>query len=421
MQPTEHMNPAEDELIAHIRGSLQGHEESYAPGAWENFNKEERKRPVLGLWSLSSAAAVLILFGLVFLWNTKKMDKPARHDQPAVEELVRARGTEGKVIPRAENNSLIESVAVGQQAKVILKKITLFPLSLKDGPVEVLSTSTADTAAVGSVASVIAKDPVAVNVPSTTVREQQNISGNKEKVSIEDFLEKESLRNASVKPSAQRRADKWELGIMVSPSVGNDKKLNMGYGLSMAYALSDKMSLSSGLSYNEMGADRGTNSSANMPQDSPAGAVALASTSRQLQSVQTRLRGIDVPLEFRYKFSQKLYANAGVSVFAVFKQDQQNTFVQQSVESAASYGLEGDDKSAFSQVMVNRVVSEEAPKEELSKMPYMGFYNFSFGFRQPISKKNAIAIEPFLKVPMRQAAEDNLKLVGTGLKLRFDF
>ena len=52
---------------------------------------------------------------------------------------------------------------------------------------------------------------------------------------------------------------------------------------------------------------------------------------------------------------------------------------------------------------------------------YLGFYNFAFGYKTKISKKNAFAIEPFLKLPMREVKTENLRLIGTGVKLKFDF
>lgn len=195
----------------------------------------------------------------------------------------------------------------------------------------------------------------------------------------------------------------------------------MGYGINMAYALSSKVSISSGLAYNEMGSARDNTNLSQSAPNSPSMAAAFVSTSKELRSVQTRLRGIDIPLEFRYKFSSKVYANAGVSVFAVFKQEQQNTFLQSSVESASSTSLVNEERDAFKQVLVNRVVSEEAPAEEIKNDPYLGFYNFSVGFKQKLSKKNSFAVEPFLKVPMKEISNDNLKLLGTGVKLRFDF
>ncbi len=416
MQPTEHMNPAEDELIAHIRQSLSGHEEAYVPGSWEKFNKKESRRTVVWLWSLSSAAAILIFCVGLFLWDYKKEN----HWAEPKTELVKSKGLEQE--PDLKANDL---VVVGQQ-DLARREI---PAVRRGGNVSVKKVPSVnsivqanagtDTSKVNHAVVAFTKDQLASKV-SPDLKQEENAKSSAEikSKSFEEFLKEESKLNASAKAVKSKKDDKWEMGVMVAPSVGNSKKLNMGYGLSMAYALSDKVSLSSGISYNEMGAARDNNTISNV-QDAPS-AVAFASSSKRLQSVQTRLRGVDVPLEFRYKLSSKIYANAGVSVFAVFKHEQQNTFLESNVEMVSANSLNSDEK-AFRQALMTRIVSEQAPAEEVKNDPYLGFYNFSIGFRQRISKKNAIAIEPFLKVPMKESTNEQLKLIGTGLKLRFDF
>jgi hypothetical protein len=72
-------------------------------------------------------------------------------------------------------------------------------------------------------------------------------------------------------------------------------------------------------------------------------------------------------------------------------------------------------------VMVAEKVSEPAPQSEVQQNKYLGFYNFSFGFKQKVSKNNTLSIEPFLKVPMKDIKTENLNLIGTGVKLKFNF
>ncbi|MEJ2883878.1 outer membrane beta-barrel protein [Pedobacter sp. GR22-6] len=417
MQPTNHMNPAEDEFIAHVRQSLSDHEEEYVPGAWEKFNKKEKKSQVVWLWSLSTAAAVLIVCALVFLREGKNTPEPGVKFNSTADFGSVKKETK-KQEPGTELRMSDNTVVVGQQ----VEGGTVVPVN---GYKNINSSEGLAAANIPSVTNTNLKpniqDLAGNKVPDDRASvEKGEIPAEKEKMSFEEFLEKESASNAIVKTSTKQKEDKWEMGLMLAPSMGNNKKLNMGYGLSMAYALSDKVAIGSGLAYNEMGAARDNAAPEAMP-NAPSSMTALASSSKQLQSVQTRVRGVDIPLELRYKFSPKLYANAGISVFAVFKQEQQNTFLQSSVESAASAGLLNQDKDAFRQVLVNRLVSEEAPKEELKSDPYLGFYNFSIGFKQKVSKKSAIAIEPFLKVPMKETTNENLRLIGTGVKLKFDF
>lgn len=415
MQPTEHMNPADDELIAHIRQSLAEHEEAYVPGAWEKFNGKERKRPVIWLWTLSGAAAVLVLCASLFLWDYKKENHGAKPET----ELVKIKGlaqepdlkADGLAVVGQQDLMRVEMPSAKRGGSVQAKEVALI------NNADQINTAT-DTAKIYSAIAFKQDQPV-LKVSSELKREEdvKTSTGPKSK-SFEEFLKEESKLNAASKQQKPKKDDKWEIGLMVAPSVGNSKKLNMGYGLSMAYALSDKVSLSSGVAYNEMGAARDNNTISNM-QDAPS-AVAFVSSSKQLQSVQTQLRGLDIPLEFRYKLSNKVYANVGLSVFAVFKQEQQNTFLESNVEMVSANMLNSDEK-AFRQAIMTRVVSEQAPSEDIKNDRYLGFYNFSIGFKQKISKKNAIAVEPFLKVPMKESTGEQLKLIGSGLKLRFDF
>lgn len=417
MLPTEHMNPAEDELIAHLRDRLSAHEEDYTPGAWENFNKKEKKRPVIWLWSLSGAAALLVLGLLAFLKGNGDSIPAKAAAEFTIRPQTQKEKYESKEI-QAETTSPVNDVIVGQHdaAKVVSNPMQEKPEAL-DNKQDVLAVIKVPVDNGSNAMPNIIDQQVADVKTKDKITTAQPLK----KQSFEDFLAQESAKAPSSKVEGKKTTEKWEVGVMVAPSIGNDKKLNMGYGINMAYALSSKVSISSGLAYNEMGSARDNTNLSQSAPNSPSMAAAFVSTSKELRSVQTRLRGIDIPLEFRYKFSSKVYANAGVSVFAVFKQEQQNTFLQSSVESASSTSLVNEERDAFKQVLVNRVVSEEAPAEEIKNDPYLGFYNFSVGFKQKLSKKNSFAVEPFLKVPMKEISNDNLKLLGTGVKLRFDF
>ncbi|MGA9650868.1 MAG: hypothetical protein WBQ90_15065, partial [Pedobacter sp.] len=56
------------ELIDHIKHNLQGHEETYTPGAWERFNvPEEKKKRGIVYWPLWSAAAIILVVTAFFV------------------------------------------------------------------------------------------------------------------------------------------------------------------------------------------------------------------------------------------------------------------------------------------------------------------------------------------------------------------
>jgi len=416
MQPTDHMKESEDELIAHIRESLTGHEEEYVPGSWENFNKIEGKKtvPMLWLWRLSSAAAVLLVVGAGIVWFKQKtpdqvpvqnvQHKPNESSGPAAEiETV-------KEMPVPIEIKKEEHIANLRQHKNAAANATAAP-------------EASNLVAVSSDQITIAKaNPIAASVPvaepkSDATKAQTNPIAMESKASgIQDFLNNETKKNqgeALAKASTSQHEDKWEMGVVVSPSFGNTKKLNMGYGISMGYALTDKISLNSGVSYSEMAATK------NLP--ATVSNSFIASGSKNLESIEAKVSGIDIPLEIKYRVSKNLYANVGVSAFAVINQKQSNSYIQEKVvERAVNSDTGLDQLKTFA---VNERVVEQASQSEseIKDGRYIGFYNFSFGYKQQISKGKAVSIEPFMKVPMKEVSKENLRLIGTGVRLKLDF
>lgn len=420
MKPNEHMKLPEDELITHIRESLMAHEEEYAPGAWEDFIKEEPKKRGLFFWlgGLSSAAAVLLIgFGLFFVLNKK--DLPKNQEISGTKPI---RG--GSVLPQASD--VISATPSGQKQETAISGTKNNNTSQSADIIErrqvAIDLNTNEPAS--AIAQIETKQPI-INplskqeriVPQEQVVAQEPAVERKQ--SFEDFLVSETRQNrtANTGKSITKRESKWEMGLVVAPSFGNSKKLNMGYGVSMGYALSDKVSINSGISYNEMGASRTIENPPNTAMMSMNVGGDIANDSKELKAVNAQLRGIDIPLELKYHLSKKLYANIGVSAFAVIDQKQQNTFIESKVAPQAYDGGGGAAKA----MVLNRTVSEEAPKEEIKNDPYLGFYNFSVGYKQKISKGKAFSVEPFIKLPMKELKQENLYLIGTGVRLKFDF
>lgn len=411
MQPTDHMKESENELIAHIRESLSGHEEEYVPGSWENFNKIEGKKnvPVLWLWRLSSAAAVLLVVGAgIMLFSKKTTDqlpvqnvqhKPMESPKPLA-EIEKVKETEAPIVINSKED--VASLKSHADHYTVPVQGTSNTVPVVADEIIARATASVYSAPVTDTKSDIAKtqtNPVLVESKAT---------------SIQDFLNNETKKNqedAVAKVSTNRNDDKWEMGLVVSPSFGNTKKLNMGYGVSMGYALTDKISLNSGVSYSEMAASK------NLPV--PVNNSAIASGSKNLESIEAKVTGIDIPLEIKYRVSKNLYANVGVSAFAVINQKQSNSYVQEKVVERAVYSSVGSDQ--LKTFAVNERVVEQAPESEIKDGRYIGFYNFSFGYKQKISKGKAVSIEPFMKVPMKEVSKENLRLIGTGVRLKLDF
>lgn len=446
MKPDEHMKSPEDELITHIKESLMAHEEEYVPGAWEHFNKEDRKQKkglIYWITGLSSAAAILLIgVALALFTGHKEQSKQNQNtfnksgdqhpDQLAQKSVPDPeKSGEEKVIPMtADAVPKVKEPAMTTSSNDKLVRLNSTPQGISNDVASVKSEATVTNPVVSDPAAISnAKASNNINVPVVSMREPvvAQVKPQEKKQSFEEFLKEESRNVAATADVSKRvsakKENKWEMGVLVAPSFGNDKKLNVGYGVSMAYALNDKLSIGSGIAYNEMGATKNMDVPASGGiQNAPAPNNFIANDSRTLKSVNANLRGIDIPLEIRYNISKKLYANVGVSAFAILEKKQENVFLDSKVEvlSAEADGPLGAT-TTFRTVVTNKAVSEAVPEKEAETSKYLGFYNLSFGYKQKISKGKAFAIEPFLKLPIKDFSKENLYLIGTGVKLRFDF
>ncbi|MNJ97143.1 hypothetical protein D3C87_148850 [compost metagenome] len=417
------MKRADDELFAHIKESLTEHEEVYVPGAWERFEKKERKSGGwLWLASLASAAAVLLIGFAVFYINNNAVEhlpvqEQANHktDKQSTDTLS---NTPLTAVPERRiadnlNTPLIVTVKPDkavQQAVVSNEQPTVIPVQNN-----IVNANPTTPDKKNNIISAVVDSASMAKVP---VKENNPIKEDKPR-SFQDFLDAEVKANSNVLASAKssaKKADKWEMGLVLAPSIGNSKKLNMGYGVSLGFVLSDKVSISSGISYNEMGASKSMTGGGNT-YDSPT-TTAVVSNTQTLQSVDANVVGIDIPLGIKYSLSKKFYTNVGVSAFAVLSQKQNNNYLKGSLEYAVQ---DASNTLALKAVFTTKTVSEPVPSAELPNDKYLGFYNISFGFKQKISGNKSFAVEPFMKLPMKEFTKDNLHLIGTGLRLKFDF
>jgi hypothetical protein len=410
---------SDEELINHIKNGLADHEEEYVVGSWEKFNKEEKKRPAIILWmgGIGAAAAVLLIsFALFFNENSKEKTisgdngiaktAPLEVDEPTISDN-NIDSSNDRIQPEPTENVNTASTALIGKKEAIITNSNLALINPAPDPLRLTPPLIAANAIVKQ------PDPVAVVTADPT----DNIA--KKPITLDAFLAKENELNASKKATGEKQTltNKWDVGVVVAPSFGNTTdKLNMGYGVSMAYNLNSKVSVGSGISYNEMGASKDIigNSAPNSPS-----ANALVSDTKSLESVNTRVSGIDIPLEVRYNLSSRFYANVGVSAFAVINQQQNNVYLQGTVIQETTLNLAGDvQPQSF---LRTEKVSEKAAETLSPNSRLIGFYNFSFGYRQKLSKDKSIGIEPFMKVPMKDITKENLRLLGTGLKIKFDF
>lgn len=406
------------ELIEHITTQLQNHEENYAPGAWERFSKkEEKKRGGFVLWPLWTAAAIILVLSGLFLFN--------HEDKINKNVIVKSKTNHTHSQSAApKKHDLIDGQVAAEEPDIIVdnnensyrtqaENTTKSPLNIIDNqnPVYVANpvidkTVTPKIKPVEHNTNVAAANNGVVNTEVKVPQEKPNANN---KMTFEDLLALDSKTNQGKNAQNKgKQSQRWQPDVYVAPSMGNDSKVNMNYGFSLSYAIANKLSISSGVSYASVSSMESQNASA--PQ---------SLSGRNLESVNAKVSGINVPLELRYKISDKLYTGVGVSALAVINNSQQNTYIVNQVQSLSSPSVNGTtDIRSF---IVAEKQTEPQPEAKLDPDKYIGFYNFSLGYKQKISKKNNIAIEPFLRLPMKTFSRENLNLTNGGLRLKVDF
>ena len=432
MQPTEHKHKDGEELIAHIKHSLKTHEEFYQAGAWEKFNtqQQDKKRPIFWLVRLSAAAAILaICFSLIwFTTNAPKNEQVAKVDTP--KDFQSNNETTSTDVPRLASKQL-----ASQSPKSKNSSKELAPLTRTNDSAFSQETILAKNQVAVNNEVIIASATAEVNTNGNTQAEKQEVIAmvdEKPTANTLAFLDSESQKNEvkQDKLAVNKKLKKWDMGLLLAPSFGNTRELNLGYGLSMSYNFSDRLSLTSGIAYNKM------STSKNLPTKIGMSPILMGNV-RNLEMISEEVTGIDIPLELKYNINKNVYANLGVSGLAVINQSRNNTFVEEvvvkrTVNATSSIGgaagssggigsdvLESQKGQFANSYIVNQRTTERASAME--DVNYIGFYNFSIGYTKKVYKHHALSIEPFVKLPIRMVTQDNLRLTSTGVRLRVGF
>ncbi|MDN3585083.1 hypothetical protein QWY86_00270 [Pedobacter aquatilis] len=437
------------ELIEHIKDSLSVHEEAYTPGAWERFAlQEEKKRRGFVLWPLWSAAAIILIIGGFFVFNNNsniKQQISAKKPAPKLE-------SKKDTIHNSSVNPNNQEVLAKTPQNIIKTKETTtdnIENSVKSAPIE------PDYAKVGNqqINPALENNTISqIDLPAV-VRQNENtllrpndgfniasINDSKKaelviekkkpaqtKLTFEDILARDSYTSNQSKPEKTKGNSKWEPGVFVAPSMGNDNKVNMNYGFSLSYNVANKLSISSGIAYAALSSTSNPSvNNGNLSYDAAASPVmsgkgsSTVSTSKNLESVNANVRGINIPIELKYSISKKLYTGIGVSALAILNNRQDNNYLVSSAQNRTVANA-ANGYSEQQMLLVTERVSEPQAESATAADKYIGFYNFSLGYKQKISGKKNFAVEPFLRVPMKTFSKDNLNLTNGGLRLKLDF
>jgi len=449
------MEQPKKELIKEIVDLFEDYEEAYVPGEWENFQQSRKKKyPFLPLWLKAAAVLLLVSAVVVFSLRNNLKDqslsavvKPmpaktgsntnssAQNNGTDSSQNSEEQGHSGTAavpsdiaaVKPADFNSVrgTQGSGPGQRSGAIITANAgtdpqqLMPVpTTQVNPVQIKEKD----AVTPVVSGALANHPVQKEY-------QDTVAVKKDKLSTSDFLLAETRKTeAREKVKAVIADSKWDFGVQVMPSATHSTT-KVGAGLVTAYRISNKLSLSSGISLLQLGSAGNTPgaSGADMamsnPSVGPANAENVAgftTTDKRLLTVQANISAIDIPLGLVYKLNKHYYTSAGISYFNVISEKRNNTYSQLSPVDKTSTNPSTGAVSVY-RAFQTQEVAEPAAEKPLKGNSYLGFINFSVGRRQNIFNQYSIQIEPFIKIPVGRLSTQELNLLNSGVKFQLSF
>jgi hypothetical protein len=429
------MKEPKKEIIQGITDLFEDYEETYVPGEWEAFSKQQKKKyPFSPLWI--KIAALLVVAGAAVLFQLYKA--PGISNKPEVANInhniavdtITGRFPQTESAPAVADNKpdLSQQVPVNLPLENIELQFTdtvrfkpLIPEAAFRAPAPVLAQAgklVEDTLSLVKPDKYIAKTSITEfpgqysrssgeNLTKITQRADTGVNS-----TTMEFLIAES-RNPVQNSQKRVTSSKWNFGVALAPSMSRSN-MNIAGGVTTAYKLSDKFALSSGVSLVQL--ESGTSVTA----PSLAKASVSSLSDKQLLAVDANIRAVDIPVGIVYQLNKNIYTSAGVSYFSVVSEKRSNT-----------YGLTAQASETFSnpvtgytsdRTVLNSVaVAEPVAETPLKGKSYLGFFNFSIGRKQQIFNKYDILIEPFIKVPIGKLSTQELNLMNSGLKFQINF
>lgn len=447
------------ELIDDIAGKLRDYELPYREGAWEKFASLDKGRKSRVLWPYWSAAAVLLALGISYItYNTgdlqgdntgvntiAKKEKTTQHTMPEAGQdspSARIESSDANVNPLQSDimnsssedlQSRLASLSDAQQHAAYTSADQSARIAL---PFHELRTAALTT---GQVRGNVSELP---DIAETGLSHYTTISGIKpdEEPPAESKFslsvlgtdnQQQTLANQQInRPKSMGR--KWELGAFVSPASASSE-VSMGGGLSVAYNLSKKLSVRSGVSLQNyqmaMALNPGKPSSASpVSMDSPVGnnyLIDMSSVQSRLNPNFTAVSGsvltLDIPVEMKYAITRNLYTTAGVSMVSVLQQERLNHYVENiNGNTFAGKNANGVGAAESNNIQaVNKTVKSNEQNVETNG--FNGFINLSIGRKLPIKKTFSISVEPFYRLPLGQFKNSDVNYSNGGIKVITNF
>lgn len=407
------------ELTEFIKQTLDGYEEEYIPGAWENFVNKQKKRKRIIIWRLGSGIAATIMFGWLgfyFYHSSHEKNKALNHKQIVNTEKPKA---EKSPVSKEKGSTFapknMSSVQNSELNKGILNSGSSNTRVFRN---DNISTDSVNVSEFYSVSTF--DDPRDTSVmqtrPSVKVIDMQELATEADKMddSIKNRFVAESVNiQLEEENNENEKATKRKIrfGINLSPGFNSTQTasaLNFSGGINTNITIFNNLELSTGLQLEHQ-------SVLNNPTQKD-------NTDASADKSRANLVNLDLPINVTWKFysndSKSYYISGGVSSLAYLSEKYKNTSYTQELREIVT--LEGGQEK-ITYELVNIESTTKKSVSSFHSFDLAGRVNIIFGLEQHLSEKLFLHVEPFIKIPISGLASENLKFTTSGITCKISF
>lgn len=447
---------SEKEIIDDIISRLKEQpDREYRPGAWEDFKRQNAGTAVktrhISRWV--SAAAALLLLGMGTLYYIKNASVPSvsttntivlENSQPDVKNSapneyptagkrsapsIDAKQSITDVMAKVGRNSSAIASANGQTVDEIgnFLNLSLATDAIASVDTELKLPSVLDVHAnTRKYTSIGIKQPqIATAIPDNLILAAKTLPTSDLKLQeVEAISQNKQMRFG----------DKFDLALFVSPQA-TSQKTNVGAGLTIAYNLTNKLSVRTGASYNsyEVGMLKNPKEATsyeavvvNNTADISKNMMEMASPQSarmivpNINAVTSIVQSVDVPLELKYTVGKSIYAVAGVSYSAIIGQERNAHYVDNINTETFSEGMpENENQMKTAVKAVNKTV--KSAEKNVETNGFNGFVNFSLGKKVKVNNRFGVSVEPYFKVPIGHYRRADMDYTNGGIRIMTNF
>lgn len=225
-------------------------------------------------------------------------------------------------------------------------------------------------------------------------------------------------------------SDRLYIGAYVSPTRTEDK-MNFGGGLLLGFTIVPKLTIRTGLGFNQYEVSRLKNPDVSKETGKLSDAHQITKTGFEksaslngsaisnrevmipnVNSVSAQVQSLEIPLEVQYDIGQGFYATTGASYAKAIRQKRYAHY--QEIDRLTLQGTSQEIRR------VDKTV--ESSEKNISNHGFGGFVNLSAGKKLSVGKKGlSLSVEPYFKIPIGGFRHTDLNYTNGGVRIITNF